>query len=90
MFTVGIAHLHVPLLPLLGSLPYEVDSMKEQTRMLAFCGQLAPKEKGGKVLALQVSSFPKLINQETYCFCGRNWDLGAGMFQESLPFKKEN
>ena len=33
--------------------------------MLTFCGQLAPKGKRGKVLALQVSSFPKLINQET-------------------------
>ena len=33
--------------------------------MLTFCGQLAPKGKRGKVLALHVSSFPKLINQET-------------------------
>lgn len=66
MFTVGVAQLRVPFLPLLGSLPCVVDSMKEQTRMLiTFCGQLAPKGKRGKVLALQVSSFPKLINQET-------------------------
>lgn len=58
--------------------------------MLDFCGQLAPKEKGEKVLALQINSFPKFIYQEAYCFHEWNQDLETGIFLESLPLGKVN
>lgn len=46
-------------------------------------GQLAPKQKkkkGVRSAGFASSVLFLNINQETYCFHGRNWDFGTGMF----------